>query len=240
MKHLNFFGLTIFFIGAFVNASSAETWNCGPKTGSVYSDSVKCTYDEASKTLTISGEGPMGNYAITSGDGSSAPWYGKDIVHAVIEGNVTSIGGRVFKKAYNLQDIKGTENITSVGYAAFVAAQSLKSIDLPNVQEIHGVAFLGSGVEYINIPENVIFRTDGDDRGFFQGTSIPNCDKTGECGSCGDKFVQAGVGCVSDCFDGYYPTNQGYCEIIKLRYTLPEADAATSNDNENMIEWIFE
>ena len=42
------------------------------------------------------------------------------------------------------------------------------------------------------------------------------------------------------CADGYYPTNQGYCEIIKLRYTLPEADAATSNDNENMIEWIFE
>ena len=30
----------------------------------------------------------------------------------------------------------------------------------------------------------------------------------------------------------------GYCS--RIRYTLPEADAATSNDNENMIEWIFE
>ncbi|MBR3663021.1 MAG: hypothetical protein IKN67_07075, partial [Alphaproteobacteria bacterium] len=67
----------------------------------------------------------------------------------------------------------------------------------------------------------------------------PNC-KTGDCGSCGEKFVQAGAGCVDNCWDGYYPTNQGYCKIIKLRYTLPEADAATSNDNENMIEWIFE
>ncbi|MBR1399764.1 MAG: hypothetical protein IJ564_06305 [Alphaproteobacteria bacterium] len=52
--------------------------------------------------------------------------------------------------------------------------------------------------------------------------------------------MQAGVGCVDSCWEGYYPTNQGYCKIIKLRYTLPEADAATSNDNENMIEWIFE
>ena len=30
----------------------------------------------------------------------------------------------------------------------------------------------------------------------------------------------------------------GYCS--RIRYTLPEADEATSDDNENMIEWIFE
>ena len=30
----------------------------------------------------------------------------------------------------------------------------------------------------------------------------------------------------------------GYCS--RIRYTLPEADEITSNDNENMIEWIFE
>ena len=29
-------------------------------------------------------------------------------------------------------------------------------------------------------------------------------------------------------------------EVVKLRYTLQEADEATSDDNENMIEWIFE
>lgn len=33
----------------------------------------------------------------------------------------------------------------------------------------------------------------------------------------------------------------GECiEVAKLRYTLQEADEATSDDNENMIEWIFE
>ena len=242
MKHLAFI-----FCFTFAGAVYAETWNCGPATGGVYSDSVKCTYDEESKTLTISGEGKMGNYAaavVNEKDGSTAPWYGKDIVHAIIEGNVTSIGARTFKNARNLQDIEGTENIVSVGDTAFYGAASLISIDLPNVQEIGGIAFYGtSSLEYVGIPDGVIYGPDtvaASNRETFGGSKLSNCRKTGECGSCGDKFVQSGVGCVSSCFDGYYPTNQGYCKIIKLRYTMPEADAATSDDNENMIEWIFE
>ena len=226
------------FIGA--GAAFAETWNCGPATDGVYSDSVKCTYDEASKTLVISGDGPMGNYSKTSDDGSSAPWYGKDIVHAVIEGNVTTIGDRVFKYARNLQDITGTEHITYVGATAFGHAYSLKSIDLPNVQSVGFLAFYKtSNLQYAGLPEDVIYGEPVEGKDVFMGSMIPNC-KTGECGNCGEKFVQAGVGCVNDCYVGYYPTNQGYCKIIKLRYTLPEADAATSDDNENTIEWIFE
>ena len=228
-------------VECFVGESLAETWNCGPATDGVYSDSVKCTYDEATKTLTISGEGEMGNYTKTTGDGSSAPWYGKDIVHAVMEGNVTSIGNRVFKRAYNLQDITGTENITRVGDTAFLRADSLISIDLPNVQEIGGIAFYGTeSLEYICIPDGVTYGPDtvlGRNHDTFGGSKLSNCRKTGDCGSCGDKFVQAGVGCVSSCPEGY-TSYYGYC--TRTRYTLPEADAATSNDNENMIEWIFE
>ena len=185
----------------------------------------------------------MGDYAniIVNGiDGSTAPWYDKDIVHAVIEGNVTSIGDRVFKKAYNLQDITGTENITRVGDVAFTGTKKLTSIDLPNVQQIGRTAFASApNLQYAGIPDGVVFGAPGVYKDVFEGTMIPNC-KTGDCGSCGEKFVQAGAGCVDNCFDGYYPTNQGYCKIIKLRYTLPEADELTSNDNENMIEWIFE
>ena len=245
MKHLIF----IFcFIGSGV--AFAETWNCGPATDGVYSDSVKCTYDEATKTLTISGEGEMGNYSNISGDGSSAPWYGKDIVHAVVEGNVTSIGDRVFKRAYNLQDITGTENITRVGDTAFFRATSLISIDLPNVQEIGGIAFLDtSSLQYVGIPtEAVVYLSDTcsrtpspcsayRNRDTFYGSKLSNCRKTGDCGNCGEKFVQAGVGCVSSCYTGY-TSYYGFC--TRKRYTLPEADAATSDDNENMIEWIFE
>ncbi|MBR3661908.1 MAG: leucine-rich repeat protein [Alphaproteobacteria bacterium] len=226
------FGVVVCFAGE----SLAETWNCGPATDGVYSDSVQCTYDEATKTLTISGEGEMGNYASTEDNGSTAPWFGKDIVHAVIEGNVTSIGARTFKHAYNLTDIKGTENIISVGNTAF-SYTSLKSINLPNVQKIGYTAFLESEIEYINIPENVIFGIDSQNRSAFVGTKIPHCDTTNECWNCGEKFVQAGVGCVSSCPEGY-TSYYGFC--TRTRYTIPEADAATSNDNENTIEWIFE
>ena len=233
-KFLLMLGIVI----CFANKTYAETWNCGPATDGVYSDSVKCTYDETSKTLTISGEGEMGNYAQTSGNGSSAPWYGKDIVHAVIEGNVTSIGDRVFKKTA-LENITGTENITRVGVGAF-AYSSLKSIDLPNVQEISGRAFgWTSSLEYVGIPDNINYTTDenGTPGDTFKASALPNCENTGECWSCGEKFVQAGVGCVSSCYTGY-TSYYGFC--TRTRYTLPEADAATSNDNENMIEWIFE
>ena len=240
------FGIVVCFAGE----SLAETWNCGPATNGVYSGSVKCTYDETTKTLTISGEGEMGNYASTSGDGSTTPWYGKDIVHAVIEGHVTSIGDRAFKKLYNLQDIKGTENITHVGDTAFMSTK-LTSIDLPNVQEIGGIAFLDTrSLQYIGIPDDVTYMPDTcsttpmpvgcshyNNRDAFSGSKISNCQKTGDCGNCGEKFVQAGVGCVSSCYTGY-TSYYGFC--TRKRYTLPEADAATSNDNENMIEWIFE
>ena len=235
----------LLFIFCFINAGAvfAETWNCGPKTNGVYSDSVQCTYDEATKTLTISGEGEMGDYNaihINGEDISDTPWLRKDIVHAVVEKGVTTIGNRVFKALYNLEDVTGLENITSVGVASFSQAHKLKGVDLPNVQNVGSSAFYRTlNLQYAGIPDGVIFGYRQDQPDVFEGSMIPNC-KTGDCGSCGEKFVQAGAGCVDNCWDGYYPTNQGYCKIIKLRYTLPEADAATSNDNENMIEWIFE
>ena len=222
------------FIFCFIcaNVAVAETWNCGPATDGVYSDSVKCTYDEATKTLTISGEGEMGDYASTSGDGSTTPWYGKDIVHAVIEGNVTSIGDRAFKRLYNLQDIKGTENITHVGDVAFMSTK-LTSIDLPNVQEIGGIAFYETrSLEYAGIPDEVTYLSDPcsrtpnpcggvANRDTFVGSKLSNCRKTGECGSCGDKVIQSGVGCVNNCYSGY-TSYYGFC--TRTRYTLPEAD----------------
>ncbi|MBR1398576.1 MAG: leucine-rich repeat domain-containing protein [Alphaproteobacteria bacterium] len=47
-------------------------------------------------------------------------------------------------------------------------------------------------------------------------------------------------GSAIECDEGWYATNKDVCARIKLRYTIPEADEATSNDNENTIEWIFE
>ncbi|MBR3662776.1 MAG: leucine-rich repeat domain-containing protein [Alphaproteobacteria bacterium] len=237
MKRFGFLGLIFSLIFVLVNKARAETWNCGPATDGVYSDSVKCTYDEATKTLTISGEGPMGNYNYVDGR-PTTPWRDKNIVHSVIENGVTTIGDHAFEHIKSLQDIVGTENITKIGYASF-SGTSLISIDLPNVQEIGGVAFYSTkSLRYAGIPEDVTYDSDSYlNRDTFAGSKLANCRKTGDCGSCGEKFVQSGVGCVSSCYTGY-TSYYGFC--TRTRYTLPEADAATSDDFENTIEWIFE
>ena len=129
---------------------------------------------------------------------------------------------------------------------------SLTSVDLPKIKYIaHG---FGNKIEYVGLPEwDVIFG----DTSFFTNTGIPECsnENRAACGSCGDDYIKSGIGCVSDCgenflvkegrcIDAYLGCGESYTNIdgfcSRTRYTLPEADAATSNDNENMIEWIFE
>ena len=231
------FSIILFFTSLHTGILYAETWNCGPATGGVYSDSVKCTYDEATKTLTIYGEGPMGDYATRSilytDDSSQTPWVDKDIVHAVIEGNVTTIGERVFKSLRNLEDVTGLDNIVSIGAGAFKFT-NVKYLDLSNVQEIGHHAFqYCDELEYIEMPDEVRL-----DNTAFLDSPLPSCGKAdGACINCKNKYIQQGVGCVSSCPEGY-TSYYGFC--TRTRYTLPEADEATSDDNENMIEWIFE
>ncbi|MBR3661828.1 MAG: leucine-rich repeat protein [Alphaproteobacteria bacterium] len=115
-----------------------------------------------------------------------------------------------------------------------------------------------------NLPANNIFVGTN-----FQGTSlcgktVKKCDgfvKSAECVSdCGSGYLGKEMKCINDtegCGTGYvlkdntciregadcgagYAYDDIYNECLRKRYTLPEADAATSDDNENMIEWIFE
>ena len=53
----------------------------------------------------------------------------------------------------------------------------------------------------------------------------------------GCKMVPLDKKCM-ECKSPDYKLDYGYC--YRIRYTIPEADELTSNDNENMIEWIFE
>ena len=69
-------------------------------------------------------------------------------------------------------------------------------------------------------------------------------DENGDCiGKCWDDFLKRGNECVysaEGCGSGF-DINEALKEcILKTIYTMQEADEATSNDNENMIEWIFE
>ena len=59
-----------------------------------------------------------------------------------------------------------------------------------------------------------------------------NCDSSGYYWS--GKFChnRPTDGSMIECDEGWYATNKDVCARIKLRYTMPEADEATSNDNE--------
>ncbi|MBR1398580.1 MAG: leucine-rich repeat protein [Alphaproteobacteria bacterium] len=201
---------------------------------------------------------------------STAPWGGTQanmnrIKNIVVESGVDEIGANAFNGARKAENIymPGVKKIgtlafydpyaatsiymplvENIGDGAFKFSKVLESVDMPNVKVIGIGAFKGyngnkgldgNKLKYIGIPEDANVAEDA-----FSNTLVSGCGNGGDCGSCGDKFVQAGAGCVGNCFDGYYPTSKGYCEVIKLRYTIPEADAATSDDFENTIEWIFE
>ena len=240
-----------------ITESWAESWNCGAtnKNGE-YSNSVICTYDEETKTLTIEGDGEMGNYGyISSTRLPNTPWADKEIIYAKFGSGVTSIGERAFENNTELLSVSGLDNIKTVGYAAFFGAKSLKSIDLPNVEKIGGVAFCEAiNLEYAGIPNNVSFGKDETiSREVFGSTKIPNCNKTRECGICND-YVMSGTGCVSDCGAGYlgkdgrcidsalgcgvgYRQFENWCN--RIRYTPAEAAKVLKDDNNNSVTITF-
>ena len=208
--------------------SSAESWNCGPQDEQGnYSDSVVCSYDKQSKTFTISGEGKMGDYSYRAPHSSNAPWAKKEIVHAVIQGNVTSIGKRIFEGIRSLEDISGTENITSIGEASFTYT-ALSSADFPKASYIERAAFYGAeNLVYINLAENVTFGPVRDSYYSFSGTKIPDC-AGGTCGSCS---LIGKVEWDNACLDEY--------PFAKKRWTPAEANEWLHDGNDNFVVITF-
>ena len=137
--------------------SRAETWNCGPKNANgQYSDSVKCVYDETTKTMTVTGEGNMGYYDIINNENnsySSSPWSEKNIEHVIIGEGVTSVGDQAFYLARNLRDVSLPSTLTSINGNAFHGCK-ISNISIPkSVIRINNNAFEGNPLEEIIISE---------------------------------------------------------------------------------------
>ena len=199
-------GATATTAGTDEDGDYCGTWDCGA-TGS----NVTCTLSKG--TLTISGEGAMRNYSWGYSSSpnvdtfnSSAPWSEKMVNKAIIEGNVTKIGASTFVGEKYLTEISGTENLSVLGDFSFDYT-GLTSIDIPNVTTIGDWAFQKAPLQYINMRDNVKYGGNT-----FRLTAIPGpCTTNPEtgiktCGSCGDKYVKSGTGCVTaeNCGVGYY------------------------------------
>ena len=106
---------------AMVGASSGTTGDCG------------WTLDDKG-TLTISGDGQIGDY--------SSDFSGMNIESVIIKKGVTSIGDYAFSGCESLTSITIPDSVTSIGNWAFFRCTSLTSITIPNsVTSIGDYAF---------------------------------------------------------------------------------------------------
>jgi hypothetical protein len=105
-------------------------------------------------TLTISGNGAIGNYSYSNPWGS---YYQSDIKTVNIQQGVTSIGDYVFYLCDGLTSITIPNSVTSIGISAFYGCSSLTSITIPD-----GVTYIGNNAFYdcskltsVTIPDGV-------------------------------------------------------------------------------------
>ena len=121
-----------------------------------------CTwmFTESTGTLTISGEGYMGDY----GDNTSQPWnaYKSKIKTAVIEEGVTGIGYNAFYGCSRMTSVTIPETVISISHYAFQNCSSLTSITIPeSVTSIGSSAFQDcTGLTSVMIPAGVTYISD--------------------------------------------------------------------------------
>ncbi|MDD6645786.1 MAG: leucine-rich repeat protein [Oscillospiraceae bacterium] len=99
------------------NSTGGRTGNC------------RWSYDEETQTLTISGNGKMGNYY----ENWELPWYSYSgsAKNVVIENGVTNIGNYAFTEFKKLTSVTIPDSVTSIGYDSFSYCKSLTSFTIP-------------------------------------------------------------------------------------------------------------
>ena len=133
------------FALSYVQAQETEN-KCG--------DNLTWSYDEATSTLTIAGDGAMYDYSSIS----ETPWYGvkNDIKAVKFTGSPTNIGNYAFNNCYYITNVVIPSSVTSIGESAF-AGSDIASLEIPNsVKSIGATAFQRCHLlESVTIPEGV-------------------------------------------------------------------------------------
>lgn len=130
-----------------VQASAAIVTNGKVKLG----DNIKWTYDNKSRTITVSGSGAMYNYS--NGDNGQSwddlvlgftHYPNKDARKLVISNGITTIGNNVFNGLTGIQSVSIPASVTSIGSGAFKNCSALTSVTVPaSVTSIGSSAFEG-------------------------------------------------------------------------------------------------
>ena len=172
-----------------------------------------------------------------------------------IPDSVKSIGSYAFASAH-LTEINLSDSLEYTGTGAF-QQNSLNTVILPDTLATIGVdSFTMQGRNYPQVicqgnvnsctylerKLNKYSINDAIEGRIIHPLLLSGYADENECNSL--NYYWNGAECVREpdkskrkCLNTYKNLD-GYC--YRVRYTLPEADMATSDDNENMIEWIFE
>ena len=92
------------------------------------------TYDLKDGVLTISGDGPMEDYAEDTNDPyhNRSPWYkSAEITKVVIEDGITHIGSFAFLSCEKLEEVVIADSVKSIGDCAFQSCKNLSKINVP-------------------------------------------------------------------------------------------------------------
>ncbi len=119
--------------GTRVTTSTVFTDNAAIYAHWSESEDLDWRYDQPTKTLYITGTGPMDAYP-SENHVTQAPWsmYAAEMRAVVIDSGVESVGHRAFEGCSNLQSVVLPSSVTSIGDSAFAYCTSLNSIALPN------------------------------------------------------------------------------------------------------------
>ena len=165
---------------------------------------------------------------------SSQAFYGNRMTSIVIPDSVISVGNYAFNQWTTLLNVYMSDTLESLGGI-------IKG-------KFYTFYPFGNGTDLSIICKGDITKCQSLLKKYRPNNSNTEIDLSGNViaatyEQCNGQYFWDGISCVREPDESKRTCCQvcadlgGYCS--RIRYTLPEADAATSDDNENMIEWIF-
>ncbi len=124
-------------------------------------ESVTYSFDDTTKTLTISGNGEIPNRLqesdTTDTNGNKIKDYKNTITNVVIEDGITKVGLCAFYGVWSIERVTVSGTVTYINWSAFQNCSGLKTVIINNgVNEISQRAFSGcASLTTLNLPDSV-------------------------------------------------------------------------------------